>query len=282
MALRGNLSEASLADVLQLLALGQKTGCLSVAREGGFGTVHFAGGRIVHAELVSRRDRLGDRLVRVGAITPDALARVTAASAPQDDRELAHALLAAGLLAREQLVGAYRTQVEEAVYHLFSWSLGSFTFEPEADHLPDTALVSMSADSLLLEGARRVDEWTQIAKQVPSLDLIFELDGARLARRAVPLSATQERIRTFLDGTQDLNTAIERSGLGEFEVWVMREPALKGGKDVCLLQPHGSGTAHCQNEWKTKFGAVVRIELGDSGQLGCGALGQTRLGLLLG
>jgi Flp pilus assembly protein TadD len=218
MALRGNLSEASLADVLQLLALGQKTGCLSVAREGGFGTVHFAGGRIVHAELVSRRDRLGDRLVRVGAITPDALARVTAASAPQDDRELAHALLAAGLLAREQLVGAYRTQVEEAVYHLFSWSLGSFTFEPEADHLPDTALVSMSADSLLLEGARRVDEWTQIAKQVPSLDLIFELDGARLARRAVPLSATQERIRTFLDGTQDLNTAIERSGLGEFEV----------------------------------------------------------------
>jgi tetratricopeptide (TPR) repeat protein len=218
MALRGNLSEASLADVLQLLALGQKTGCLSVAREGGFGTVHFAGGRIVHAELVSRRDRLGDRLVRVGAITPDALARVTAASAPQDDRELAHALLAAGLLAREQLVGAYRTQVEEAVYHLFSWSLGSFTFEPEADHLPDTALVSMSADSLLLEGARRVDEWTQIAKKVPSLDLIFELNGARLARRAVPLSATQERIRTFLDGTQDLNTAIERSGLGEFEV----------------------------------------------------------------
>lgn len=218
MAIRGSLSEASLADVLQLLALGQKTGCLSVAREGSFGTVHFAAGRIVHAELVNRRDRLGDRLVRLGAITPDDLARVTATSAPQDDRELALSLLAQGLLDREVLVGEYRTQLEEAVYHLFSWSLGSFTFEPAADESPDAALVSMSADSLLLEGARRVDEWTQIAKKVPSLDLVFELDGPRLAQREVPLSATQERILLFLDGTQDLNTVIERSGLGEFEV----------------------------------------------------------------
>jgi Flp pilus assembly protein TadD len=220
MAIRGNLSEASLADVLQLLALGQKTGCLSIAREGSFGTVHFAGGRVVYAELVNRRDRLGDRLVRIGAITPDDLARVTAATAPADDRALAHALLAQGLVERDVLVGEYRTQVEEAVYHLFSWSLGLFTFESESetDDAPDAALVSVSADSLLLEGARRVDEWTQIAKKVPSLDLIFELDAPLLAQREVPLSATQQRLLPFLDGTQDLHTVIERSGIGEFDV----------------------------------------------------------------
>jgi Flp pilus assembly protein TadD len=220
MAIRGNLSEASLADVLQLLALGQKTGCLSIAREGSFGTVHFAGGRVVYAELVNRRDRLGDRLVRIGAITPDDLARVTAATAPADDRALAHALLAQGLVERDVLVGEYRTQVEEAVYHLFSWSLGVFTFESESetDDAPDVALVSVSADSLLLEGARRVDEWTQIAKKVPSLDLIFELDAPLLAQREVPLSATQQRLLPFLDGTQDLHTVIERSGIGEFDV----------------------------------------------------------------
>jgi len=220
MAIRGNLSEASLADVLQLLALGQKTGCLSIAREGSFGTVHFAGGRVVYAELVNRRDRLGDRLVRIGAITPDDLARVTAATAPADDRALAHALLAQGLVERDVLVGEYRTQVEEAVYHLFSWSLGLFTFEAESetDDAPDAALVSVSADSLLLEGARRVDEWTQIAKKVPSLDLIFELDAPLLAQREVPLSATQQRLLPFLDGTQDLHTVIERSGIGEFDV----------------------------------------------------------------
>jgi hypothetical protein len=45
MAIRGSLSEANLADVLQLLALGQKTGVLSLAREGSFGAVHFDRGR---------------------------------------------------------------------------------------------------------------------------------------------------------------------------------------------------------------------------------------------
>jgi Flp pilus assembly protein TadD len=128
--------------------------------------------------------------------------------------------LAQGLVERDVLVGEYRTQVEEAVYHLFSWSLGLFTFEAESetDDAPDAALVSVSADSLLLEGARRVDEWTQIAKKVPSLDLIFALDAPLLAQREVPLSATQQRLLPFLDGTQDLHTVIERSGIGEFDV----------------------------------------------------------------
>ena len=87
MAIRGSLSEASLADVLQLLALGQKTGCLSIAREGSFGSVHFVSGRIVFAGLVNRRDQLGDRVVRSGALTPDGVGRVAGATAPHDDPE---------------------------------------------------------------------------------------------------------------------------------------------------------------------------------------------------
>ena len=37
MAIKGSLKEASLPDVLQLLALGQKTGCLSIADRSNFG-----------------------------------------------------------------------------------------------------------------------------------------------------------------------------------------------------------------------------------------------------
>ncbi len=218
MAIRGNLNEASLADVLQLLALGQKTGCLSVAGDGSFGTIHFDGGRIVFASIVNRRDRLGDRLVRNGAIGADALAKVVAATAPTDDRLLAVALLDRGSVHLDVLETHYRAHVEESVYRLLTWTHGSFTFEaaPRADDAD--ILVSISADSLLLEGARRVDEWTLIAKKIPSLDLIFEIDAARLATREVPLSVAQGALVSLLDGTQDVNTIIERSGLGEFDV----------------------------------------------------------------
>ncbi len=218
MAIRGNLHEASLADVLQLLALGQKTGCLSVAREGSFGTIHFDGGRIVFASLVNRRDQLGDRLVRHGAIAADALARFVAAHAPPDERMLAVGLLDQGLVDFDVLEAICRVHIEEAVYFLLGWTNGTFTFEtaPRADE--GDILVSMSADSLLLEGARRVDEWTVVAKRIPSLDLIFELDSSRLALREVPLSAMQEQLLPLLDGTHDVNAVIERSGLGEFDV----------------------------------------------------------------
>ncbi len=218
MAIRGNLSEASLADVLQLLALGQKSGCLSIAREGSFGTIHFDRGRIVHAGIVNRRDRLGDRLLRQGAVAADALARLVAVSPSMDDRDLAFALIDQQLVERNVVLVQYRAQVEEAVYHLFAWNAGSFTFEPEV-HAPDREpLLSVSADTLLLEGARRVDEWTQIEKKIPSLDLIFELDTKRLAQSDVSLSAVQERLLPLLDGANDVHALVERSGLDEFEV----------------------------------------------------------------
>lgn len=218
MAIRGNLSEASLADVLQLLALGQKSGCLSVAREGSFGTVQFDRGRIVHAAIVNRRDRLGDRLVRSGAISADELARAIADRAPHDDRALADALISQGRVDREVLVAQYRAQVEEAVYHLFAWNTGTFTFEPDAQPTDGEPLLSVSADTLLLEGARRVDEWTQIAKKIPSLDLIFELDTKRLAQSDATLSPVQQRLVPLMDGGHDVHALVERSGFDDFVV----------------------------------------------------------------
>ncbi len=218
MAIRGNLSEASLADVLQLLALGQKTGCLSIAGQGRFGTMHFVAGRVVHAAIVNRRDRLGDRLVRLGVMAADDLARVLASLPEHDDRLLARTLLERGTIERAIILDEFRQQLEEVAYHLFGWTHGMFTFEPDGQGRADPPFFSVNVDSLLLEGARRVDEWTQIEKKIPSLDSVFEMDADRLAGREVPLSKIQELIAPMLDGTQDVASIVERSGLGEFEV----------------------------------------------------------------
>ncbi len=69
MAIRGSLKEASLPDVLQLLALGQKTGRLTVSDRQNLGHVFFERGRITDAAVVNRRDRLGDILVKSHTIT---------------------------------------------------------------------------------------------------------------------------------------------------------------------------------------------------------------------
>src|SRR3712207_9001721 len=57
----------------------------------------------------------------------------------------------------------------------------------------------MNPESLLLEGARRVDEWGQIAKKVPSFDIIFEIDHRKLRASGVELEENQRRVLELIE-----------------------------------------------------------------------------------
>src|ERR1700675_3578369 len=76
----------------------------------------------------------------------------------------------------------------------------------------------MNPATVLLEGARRVDEWSLIEKKISSFDLIFAVDKDRLAISEAKLTETQQRILPLLDGSRDVNHVIEDSGMGEFEI----------------------------------------------------------------
>jgi tetratricopeptide (TPR) repeat protein len=218
MAIKGSLKEASLPDVIQLLFLGRRTGCLALADQHNFGTIYLDEGLIVYASIVNRRDRLGDILVRNGRITPDQLQK--AIEAQDDDRQhkLGEILVNLGTLSRTELEDYMRLQIEEAVYYLFTWTSGTFNFEAGVRPEREDFLVRISPEALLLEGARRVDEWSLIEKKIPSFDLIFSVDQQHIAQSTPTLSAEQQRLLPLIDGTRDVRQLIDESGLVEFEV----------------------------------------------------------------
>ncbi|HMI48504.1 MAG TPA: DUF4388 domain-containing protein [Gemmatimonadaceae bacterium] len=182
MAIKGSLKEASLPDVLQLLSMGKKTGCLGLSFHDSFGSIYFDGGRICHAAIVNR---------------------------PLD--------------------------TENSVYTLFTWTSGTFNFEPNVEPEDGAERVSVDPQSLLLEGARRVDEWSLIEKKIPSFDVVFSLDRPRLMMNRDPLSPEQEALLPIIDGHRDINGLIRDSGLGEFEVG----KALYGLLNASFLLPVG-------------------------------------------
>src|ERR687898_19014 len=159
MAIKGSLKEASLPDVIQLLFLGRRTGCLALADRHNFGT-----------------------------------------------------------MSRTELEDYMRLQIEEAVYYLFTWTSGTFNFEAGVKPESEDFLVRISPEALLLEGARRVDEWSLIEKKIPTFDLIFSVDQQHVAQSALALSPEQQRLLPLLDGSRDVRQLIEESGLVEFEV----------------------------------------------------------------
>lgn len=218
MAIRGSLREASLPDVLQLLSMGKKTGCLSVTHRQSFGYIYFNKGRICYASIVNRRDRLGDMLVKTGMITQADLDATIELQGRRRDKRLGELLVEQGAITQQQLHDAIHVQIQEAVFFLFTWNQGTFNFE--ADVVPDQNdfVVSINPESLLLEGARRVDEWGLIEKKIPSFDIVFESDQSKVPDGEVVLNDEWRSVFEMVDGVRDIQQIVDDSGLVEFEV----------------------------------------------------------------
>ena len=218
MAIEGALQDVALADICQLLAMGMKTGCLSLTDRSNFGYVYFEKGRVIYASVLNRPDRLGELLVRNGVITRDHLSAAMEAQGQEKGVRLGELLVRNGALTSEQLQRYISLQIEEAVYHLFSWNQGSFHFDP--DQKPDEGvfLVNISAESMLMEGARRVDEWSLLQKKIPSMDVVFGMEKNPDDSKDVELTAEQKKLIPLIDGNRTVAELVHESGMVEFEV----------------------------------------------------------------
>ena len=219
MAIYGNLEEAGLPDVLQLLALGRKSGCLSVVDGEMHGEIYLSGGKVTFASVSGRAERFGEILVKNGLITRDQLQVAVDAQARGPKRPLGHILVDSGQVDRGELEQFVRLQVEEAVYFLFARRQGEFSFLSEKRSSQQALLEPLDAEGLLLEGARRVDEWSQIQRKIPSFDLVYRrTKDAHAGSVAAELTDAQRRILPLLDGTRDVAGVVDATGMGEFEV----------------------------------------------------------------
>src|SRR4051812_27777355 len=177
MALEGPLKEFHIQDVFQLLDLGRKSGVLRVTSElrQTSGTVSFDRGGVVAASLANSQP-LGARLVRLGKISEQDLDRARALQESGDPRRLGDILVANGVVARRELDRQLKGQVEDTIFQLLGWSEGYFRFE---DGAPCEAMVEspvrIPTEALLMEAARRHDEWSRIEAKVPHLRVVPRL-----------------------------------------------------------------------------------------------------------
>jgi tetratricopeptide (TPR) repeat protein len=258
MAIEGALQDVSLPDIIQLLAMGRKTGCLTLTDRSNFGYVYFRDGRVIYASVLNRPDRLGEILVRNGVITREQLALAMEQQARERGARLGELLVRVGALEETVLNRFIRIQIEEAVYHLFTWSQGSFHFDP--DQTPDEEdlfLVNLPAENLLLEGARRVDEWSLIEKKIPSFDLVFSMTRDPADDTDVELTEHQRRVLPLLDGRRTVEDVVLESGLVEFDVGKALFGLIQAGfVERSGARPHSEPAADREVEQHLALGAA--------------------------
>ena len=222
MALEGPLKEFHIQDVFQLLDLGRKSGVLRVTSElhQTGGTVSFERGGVVAATLGRDPQPIGARLVRMGKITADELQRALALQHSGDSRRLGDILVASGAIGRRELDRQLKAQIEEAIFELLGWSEGYFRFE---DGAPCEGVVEapvrIPTEGLLMESARRSDEWSRIEAKVPHLRVVPRLPPADAAAgERLDLTPFEWEVLAAVDGERDLHALAAALGRSEFDV----------------------------------------------------------------
>jgi len=221
-ALEGPLKDLHIQDVFQLLDLGRKSGVLRVTSElrQTAGTVCFDRGGVVAAAVGSDPQPLGARLIRTAKITAADLDRARSIQSGGDDRRLGDILVSLGAISRRELHRQLKAQIEEAVFELLRWSEGYFRFEEGAAcHAAVEAPVRFPTEALLMEAARRIDEWSRIGSKVSHLRLVPRLPAPE-AQGSDPLDLVpfEWEVLAAVDGTRDLHSLAEVLGRSEFEV----------------------------------------------------------------
>ena len=221
MALEGPLKEFHIQDVFQLLDLGRKSGVLRVRSElrQTSGTVSFERGGVVAASLANSQP-LGARLVRLGKITEQDLDRARAIQESGDSRRLGDILVANGVIARRELDRQLKGQIEDTIFQLLGWSEGYFRFEDGApcDSMVESP-VRIPTEALLMEAARRHDEWSKIEATVPHLRVVPRLpppDAPSTGR--LDLLPFEGEVLAAVDGQKDLHALASALGRSEFDV----------------------------------------------------------------
>ena len=226
MAIEGPLRELGIHDVFQLLDLSRKTGVLRVASElrDDEGVVYFDSGRVVQAHVRSKTMPLELTLLQAGKITKDDLESAKARRTNgRSDAEIVDLLVEDGVVTPKELERQLRMQIESVVFELMSWREGFFSFEERAaaDIVSSKeARVRISTESLLMEGARRIDEWSRIADKVPNLAVVPVLAPVREDGQAsqLDLLPPEWEVLSMIDGMRDLRGIAGSLGRGEFDV----------------------------------------------------------------
>jgi hypothetical protein len=240
MGISGNLATMELAELLQWLSQGRKTGTLVIDNRRIEKRVFFRSGKIISAASTDPKEHLGHFLVGHGFIDEAQLAE---AVRRQEKEKALLGLVLVGMeaITEEQLEETLRLKAEEGIYSLFEWPDGEFRFlEGE---LPTYSMVPISLDvtGLVLEGARRADELQRIRTAIPS----FQAVPVAVAPDLQADPDLDERVKRILAAVNDDRTVEEialETHTSEFAVCEALYPRIRK-KQIKMVRPRLQPTA---------------------------------------
>jgi hypothetical protein len=200
--LQGSLASFKLPDVLTFLGDAKKSGTLMLAGYGRQSYVLFSNGAVVYAGSDQEHFRLGTLLLRKRKITREQHQSIDGTMRREGGR-FGQIAVKNGVLSDEQVHEYLKVQVSEVVYDAFVWTEGTFRFSEDLQ-LPDYAVtISVDLANLIMEGARRIEEWEKCVQLLPDDSVVFHVVSTPKDDK-ITLSADEWKILFLVNGQRTL------------------------------------------------------------------------------
>jgi Domain of unknown function (DUF4388) len=213
MAVEGDMREFPLAEILQFISLGSRSGVLEIVRRDGVYGVIFTAGTITG--LTADGWTLAQELRDSNLLPSDVLTGLLSVNTTIQD--LRAAILTGGYMTADEWTAFVSRQVERLLYSLFDVRDGRFRFRQSATADGQWLPVRVSADRAVLEGTRWSETWSRAADAIPSRQSRFQRTGTG-PRQSIRMSPTQWRVYVACSEPGNLMQLSARSVLAEVEV----------------------------------------------------------------
>jgi tetratricopeptide (TPR) repeat protein len=125
---------------------------------------------------------------------------------------LIECLGALGISSGNHLENFFGSRIRESVYEIFKWEKGDCRFIDEDLDRRREVIVRLNTENLILEGARRIDEWSNIKNKVPSRHSVFVLCKGNEESQALNLKPREWEILSLIDGQRSVNEINDKVG----------------------------------------------------------------------
>jgi hypothetical protein len=219
MALRGNLRDFNITQLLNLVNLANKTGTLVVEGSSETAKIAFRDGKLAYAEIGNEDGSLASILHQTKKLSTGQYKSIQQGAVHISDKELGLLLINAGYLSQEDILTNLKQHFTDIVQGMFTWVEGIFHFENDLLPPDDRISVRMDLENLIIEGSRQMREWEQLQDEIPSLDMALKFtDRPGTNLRNINLSVEEWRVVSYINPRNSMRQIASATKMNDLEI----------------------------------------------------------------
>ncbi len=239
MALKGNLRDFPVTQLLNLVNVAHKTGTLVVERSQEQVYVSFKDGKLSFARDGVDAAGLTMVLYHAKKLNAAQVRAINERAGGMSDKELGLLLINSNLITQQEILTSLQAYYLGLVNRIFTWSEGLFRFENELMPPNDKITVRINLENLIIDGTRKMREWEQLQGEIPSLEMALkfsERPGVNL--RNLNLSVDEWKVISFINPKNTIHQIAKAANKNDLEIRRIVYSFIQAGL-VEMIRPEG-------------------------------------------